>query len=56
MSAFCNLLASGFKILEYVKFSFVLCNDESNDMFFQLFLAKRMEQLQAVKNILSLGN
>lgn len=34
--------------------SVVISKDESSELFFQLFLAKRMEQLQAVKNILML--
>ena len=36
-------------------FSFGVGGDDTAESFLQLFLAKRMEQLQAVKNILMLG-
>lgn len=41
-------------IIIHSSISVVTSKDESTELFFQLFLAKRMEQLQAVKNILTL--
>ena len=45
-----------FMMVENLNISSATCDDGASDAFLQMFLAKRMEQLQAVKNILLLGN